>query len=129
MGYISRYPVGGAHRPLGGRRAASQHERREPAVDDSLQDQSPLAILVNSDDPFNAKTAVGVLRYGRSPIVAMVDPERAGRTAADVYGIRPDVPIVAGVRDVPARAKRLLVGIASRGGQLPEEMRAEIMTA
>jgi uncharacterized NAD-dependent epimerase/dehydratase family protein len=37
-----------------------------------------LAILVNSDDPFNAKTAVGVLRYGRDPIVALVDPERAG---------------------------------------------------
>ena len=98
-------------------------------MDLSDQDQFPLAILVNSDDPFNAKTAVGVLRYGRSPIVAMVDPERAGKTAADVYGIRPDVPIVASVRDVPAGAKRLLVGIASRGGQLPEEMRAEIMDA
>ena len=98
-------------------------------MDLSDQDQSPLAILVNSDDPFNAKTAVGVLRYGRSPIVAMVDPERAGKTAADVYGIRPDVPIVASVKDVPAEARRLLVGIASRGGELPEEMRAEIMDA
>ncbi len=98
-------------------------------MDLSDQTQSPLAILVNSDDPFNAKTAVGVLRYGRAPIVALVDPERAGKTAADIYGIRPDVPIVASVKDVPAGAKRLLVGIASRGGQLPDEMRAEIMDA
>ena len=88
-----------------------------------------LAILVNSDDPFNAKTAVGVLRYGRDPIVALVDPERAGQTAADVYGIRPDVPIVARVGDLPPETGRLLVGIASRGGQLPDEMRAEILAA
>jgi len=101
----------------------------QPAPSQTATDQSPLVILVNSDDPFNAKTAVGVLRYGRSPIVAMVDPERAGKTAADVYGIRPDVPIVASVRDVPDGARRLLVGIASRGGQLPDEMRAEIMGA
>ncbi len=88
-----------------------------------------LAILVNSDDPFNAKTAVGVLRYGRDPIVALVDPERAGQTAADIYGVRPDVPVVAGVRDLPPDAGRLLVGIASRGGQLPDEMRSEILAA
>jgi uncharacterized NAD-dependent epimerase/dehydratase family protein len=88
-----------------------------------------LAILVNSDDPFNAKTAVGVLRYGRDPIVALVDPERAGQTAADIYGVRPDVPVVARVADLPPETGRLLVGIASRGGQLPDEMRAEILAA
>jgi uncharacterized NAD-dependent epimerase/dehydratase family protein len=88
-----------------------------------------LAILVNSEDPFNAKTAVGVLRYGRDPIVALVDPERAGRTAADVYGVRSDVPIMARVADLPPETGRLLVGIASRGGQLPEEMRSEILEA
>ncbi|MCC6179896.1 MAG: DUF1611 domain-containing protein [Chloroflexi bacterium] len=91
--------------------------------------QTPLAILVNSDDPFNAKTAVGVLRYSPDPIVALVDPERAGQTAADVYGIRPDVPIVARVADLPANARRLLVGIASRGGDLPDEMRSEVVAA
>jgi len=88
-----------------------------------------LAILVNSDDPFNAKTAVGVLRYGADPIVALVDPERAGQTAADVYGIRADVPIVARVADLPAVTDSLLIGIAARGGQLPDEMRSEIMAA
>ena len=91
--------------------------------------QPGLAILVNSDDPFNAKTAVGVLRYGRDPIVALVDAERAGQTAADVFGVRPDVPIVARVADLPPETGRLLVGIASRGGQLPDEMRAEVLAA
>jgi uncharacterized NAD-dependent epimerase/dehydratase family protein len=90
---------------------------------------TPLAILVNSEDPFNAKTAVGVLRYSRDPIVGLVDPERAGKTAADVYGIRPDVPIYARVADLPSSTGRLLVGIASRGGDLPPEMRAEIVAA
>ena len=90
---------------------------------------TPLAILVNSDDPFNAKTAVGVLRYSPDQIVGLVDPERAGKTAADVYGVRPDVPIFAKVADLPANTGRLLVGIASRGGDLPPEMRDEIVTA
>jgi uncharacterized NAD-dependent epimerase/dehydratase family protein len=90
---------------------------------------TPLAILVNSDDPFNAKTAVGVLRYSRDPIVGLVDPERAGKSAFDVYGVRRDVPIYTSVADLPAETGRLLVGIASRGGDLPPEMRTEIVTA
>lgn len=90
---------------------------------------APLAILVNSDDPFNAKTAVGVLRYSPDPIVGLVDPERAGKTAGDVYNVRPDVPIFAKVKDLPANTGRLLVGIASRGGDLPPEMRSEIVDA
>lgn len=92
-------------------------------------DGKPLAILVNSDDPFNAKTAVGVLRYSRDPIVGLVDPDRAGKTAQDVYHVRPDVPIFARVADLPPSTGRLLVGIASRGGDLPDEMRAEIVHA
>lgn len=90
---------------------------------------TPLAILVNSDDPFNAKTAVGVLRYSPDRIVGLVDPERAGKSAFDVYGVRPDVPIYARVADLPPETGRLLVGIASRGGDLPDDMRAEIVTA
>ncbi|MFN8637608.1 MAG: DUF1611 domain-containing protein [Chloroflexota bacterium] len=90
---------------------------------------APLAILVNSEDPFNAKTAVGVLRYSPDPIVGLVDPERAGKTAGDVYNVRPDVPIFAKVGDLPAHTRRLLVGIASRGGDLPPEMRSEIVDA
>ncbi|MFN8524415.1 MAG: DUF1611 domain-containing protein [Chloroflexota bacterium] len=88
-----------------------------------------LAILVNSEDPFNAKTAVGVLRYGRDRIVGLVDPERAGQTAGDVYNVRPDVPIVAGVSELPDSTGRLLVGIASRGGVMPPEMKGEILAA
>jgi uncharacterized NAD-dependent epimerase/dehydratase family protein len=94
-----------------------------------LVDGTPLAILVNSEDPFNAKTAVGVLRYSRDPIVGLVDPERAGKSADDVYNVRPDVPIYAKVADLPPNTGRLLVGIASRGGDLPPEMREEIVTA
>jgi uncharacterized NAD-dependent epimerase/dehydratase family protein len=90
---------------------------------------TPLAILVNSDDIFNAKTALGVLRYSPDPIVGLVDPERAGKTAADIYNVRPDVPVFAKVADLPANTGRLLVGIASRGGDLPPEMRDEIITA
>src|SRR3954468_4528558 len=89
----------------------------------------PLAILVNSDDPFNAKTAVGVLRYSPDPIVGLVDPERAGKTGGDVYNVRPDVPIFPRVPGLPANTGRLLVGIASSGGALPPEMRVEVVPA
>ena len=96
---------------------------------DRAADRNGLAILVNSDDPFNAKTAVGVLRYGRDPITALVDPERGGKTAADIYGVRPDVPVVSRVAELPPETGRLLVGIASRGGRLPDEMRSEVLAA
>ena len=95
-----------------------------------------LAILAEGQfSPHAGKTAVGVLRYGPDPVVAVLDSTRAGLTAADVLGLRGarfDVPIVADLRTALTRDPRptaLLIGIAPTGGRLPAAWRATILEA
>ena len=74
-----------------------------------------------------AKTAHGVLRYGKDEVVAVLDSTLAGRTVA---GAMPnllsdpgrDAPIVATLEEVLALGPTsILVGVAPAGGQLPGE--------
>lgn len=81
-----------------------------------------------------AKTAVGVMRYGRDRTLAVVDSQHTGKMAADVVGTGAGVPIVDSVQaaldltcsDAP---NTLLLGTAPRGGALPPAWRAEIARA
>jgi uncharacterized NAD-dependent epimerase/dehydratase family protein len=78
-----------------------------------------------------AKTAHGVIRYGRREVVAVVDHAQAGRTADDVvpYVDRP-VPVVATVREArELGADVLLVGVAPAGGKLDASGRAPLLEA
>src|SRR5688572_13189141 len=92
-------------------------------------------IVVMADGGFDlleAKTAVGVMRYGRDQVVAVVDHVHAGKMAADVVGVGRDVPIVASVGQALAtapEANTLLLGTAPRGGVLPEAWRTQIVQA
>jgi uncharacterized NAD-dependent epimerase/dehydratase family protein len=71
-----------------------------------------------------AKTAIGVLRYARYQIVAVVDSTRAGTDAADHVGVGRGVPVVATVDEAIARgAEVLLIGTAAAGGRIPDEYR------
>lgn len=71
-----------------------------------------------------AKTAIGVLRYARYPIVAVIDSTRAGTDAADHVGVGRGVPVVATVDEAVARdADVLLIGTAAAGGRIPDEYR------
>ncbi|MEX2047232.1 MAG: DUF1611 domain-containing protein [Chloroflexota bacterium] len=71
-----------------------------------------------------AKTAIGVLRYARYPVVAVIDSMRAGTDAAEHVGVGHGVPVVATVDDAIARgADVLLVGTAAAGGRIPDEYR------
>lgn len=82
----------------------------------------------------DAKTAVGVMRYGDDPVVAAIDSTNAGRDAAaalgDPDGIGRGIPVV---RDIDAalayRPDTLLIGIAPAGGRLPDEWRSQILAA
>jgi uncharacterized NAD-dependent epimerase/dehydratase family protein len=94
-----------------------------------------LAILAEGHlDWHAAKTAIGVMRYGTDRVVAVIDSEHAGQDAAealhDSTGLARGVPVV---RDVAAaltyRPDALLIGIAPRGGNLPEEWRPGILLA
>jgi len=66
-----------------------------------------------SADPHYGKTALGVLRYRRADVVAVLDSQRAGGTADGV-------PIVATVEDaLPFEPTTALVGVATQGGRFP----------
>jgi uncharacterized NAD-dependent epimerase/dehydratase family protein len=76
-----------------------------------------------SGDPHYGKTARGVVKYGRDPVVAILDSTRAG----DTYE---GIPIVGTVNDAlcfnPTTA---LVGVATQGGRFPPEWRELLKSA
>ena len=80
----------------------------------------------------NAKTALGVMRYGRDTVVALLDSSIAGHRASEYVGPDPrfDVPAVATLDEALAfRPDALLIGIAPTGGRLPPDWRATILAA
>ncbi len=80
----------------------------------------------------NAKTALGVMRYGRDTVVALLDSAIAGRNAQELVGAHPrfDVPAVATLEEALAlRPTALLIGIAPTGGKLPPAWRSTIVAA
>jgi uncharacterized NAD-dependent epimerase/dehydratase family protein len=80
----------------------------------------------------NAKTAIGVMRYGRDTVVAVLDSSIAGRNVREFLGPEPrfDIPVVATLDEALAlRPTALLIGIAPTGGKLPPEWRATVLAA
>lgn len=80
----------------------------------------------------NAKTALGVMRYGRDAVVALLDSAIAGRNAQEFVGAHPrfDVPAVATLEEALALGPNaLLIGIAPTGGKLPPAWRSTILAA
>jgi uncharacterized NAD-dependent epimerase/dehydratase family protein len=79
----------------------------------------------------DAKTAMGVIRYGRDEIVAILDSTLAGQ---DLSAFMPDrsAPFVASIAaalELPNRPDALLIGIAPTGGRLPDAWRPLILEA
>ena len=79
----------------------------------------------------HAKTAHGLIRYGRDEVACVIDSTLAGRRVSDVMAnlsepARGETPIVAGLREaLELGPTSILVGLAPPGGRLPEEwMRA-----
>ncbi len=89
------------------------------------------AILAPAQFAENAKTAHGVIRYSNDETVAVVDPSCAGRMVRDVVPyLESSAPFVASVADaLQFKPTSLLIGTAPKGGKLPEEWRAEILSA
>jgi uncharacterized NAD-dependent epimerase/dehydratase family protein len=78
----------------------------------------------------HAKTAIGVIRYGRDEVVAILDSSIAGRNVAEWLGPGYDIPAVATLDEAIVRgADALLIGIAPTGGKLPVEWREVILGA
>jgi uncharacterized NAD-dependent epimerase/dehydratase family protein len=94
-----------------------------------------LVILVEGQfAAHDAKTAIGVIRYGPDPVVAVLDSTRAGGNVRQLLGDDPrfDIPIVATLDEAlrqPEPPTALLIGIAPTGGRLPASWRATIFRA
>jgi uncharacterized NAD-dependent epimerase/dehydratase family protein len=91
-----------------------------------------LAILTEGQfKVHNAKTAMGVIRYGTDDVVALIDSTIAGRNASEWLPGH-DIPAVATLADALAMTPppdSLLIGIAPTGGKLPAEWRTTILEA
>lgn len=71
-----------------------------------------------------AKTAIGVMRYAPYPVVAVIDPDRAGSDAADHVGVGTGIPVVATVDEAARRgADTILIGTAAAGGRIADAYR------
>ena len=76
------------------------------------------------------KTGLAMLRHRRGPIAAVIDPDHAHGSLAEITGIDRTVPLVpdlaASLRYRPAVA---VVGLAPSGGVLPEPLRRDALAA
>ena len=78
------------------------------------------------------KTATGVIRYGKEPVVAVIDSTKAGQDVAEALGASfgMGIPVV---RDINValnfQPDVLLIGIAPMGGALPPEWRWQLLKA
>ncbi|MBF6603999.1 MAG: DUF1611 domain-containing protein [Chloroflexi bacterium] len=98
-----------------------------------------IVILAEGQFGFHhGKTAMGVIRYGPDPVVAVIDSTNAGRSVHEWLGegSRYDIPVVASLAEALATgeaagspATALLIGIAPTGGRLPEDWRVTILGA
>ena len=78
----------------------------------------------------SAKTAEGVLRYGKNPILAVIDSKQAGKTVREVTGIPNDAPVLSSMEEALAlKPDALLLGTAWAGGNLPDEWRPDLLKA
>lgn len=96
-----------------------------------LSSDNRLALLMHGYlTHFAGKMGTGLLRYGLSPTVAVIDRERSGQNLAEVTGIPSSAPIVATVREAIALgADTLIPGVATPGGVLPAEWWEEVKEA
>ena len=94
----------------------------------------PRRLLILTEGQFrahNAKTAMGVIRYGTDEMVALLDSSIAGRNVNEWLPGH-DIPAVATLDEalaLPVRPDTLLIGIAPTGGRLPESWRTIIAEA
>lgn len=76
------------------------------------------------------KTGNALLRYRPEDVVCCIDSINSGKTANDVVGIGGSLPVVAHVEaSLQFNPDTLLIGIATEGGYLPDNMRDGVVTA
>ena len=96
-----------------------------------LPADAPLVLLQHGGlDNLSGKTGLAMLRYRCGPILAVIDPANAGADLEEITGIPREVPVVADMDAALAFGPAVaVVGLAPSGGRLPQEMRADVVTA
>ncbi len=91
------------------------------------------SLTILADGYFNsreAKTAIGVIRYGTWHISSVIDSSSAGKNVREILGIERDIPVVGSLDSaLKLNPQALLIGIAPPGGRIPEEWLAIIRKA
>jgi uncharacterized NAD-dependent epimerase/dehydratase family protein len=90
-----------------------------------------LAILAEGKlGVITSKTAACVIRYQPERVACIIDSANRGRTAGEVLGFGGAIPVVGSVREALASGPdSLLIGIAPKGGLLPDAWRAVVREA
>lgn len=87
-----------------------------------------LCLTEGHTEPHAGKTAANLVRYKREEVVGLLDSTQKGRTAGELLGTGPDVPIFGSLDEAPD-ANMLVLGIAPPGGKIPTAWRAVILHA
>jgi uncharacterized NAD-dependent epimerase/dehydratase family protein len=90
-----------------------------------------LAILAEGKlGVISSKTAACVIRYQPQRVACVIDSAKAGLDVQDVLGFGGAIPVVGSIRDaLRFSPDSLLIGIAPRGGLLPDEWRGVVLEA
>jgi len=79
-----------------------------------------------------AKTATGVIRYGKDPVVAVIDSTHTGKDVSQALDahIGIGIPMVQDIHEaLTYKPDTLMIGIAPVGGALPSSWRWQLLTA
>ncbi len=90
-----------------------------------------LAILAEGKlGVLTSKTAACIIRYQPERVICVIDSTKAGRSVEDVLGFGGRIPIVTSIEESYAMLPdTLLIGIAPRGGALPQAWRSALLSA
>jgi uncharacterized NAD-dependent epimerase/dehydratase family protein len=101
-----------------------------------MPDYRRLAVLTEGGfDIHRNKTAIGLLRFRPQDVVCVIDAEHAGRTVGDIPGLglppaAQAIPVVGSMRHaVRLEPQWLVIGVATPGGFLPQDLRPEVYEA
>jgi uncharacterized NAD-dependent epimerase/dehydratase family protein len=96
-----------------------------------LKPDSRIALLMHEGTQNSmGKTGLAMLRYSRSPIVAVIDYQAAGQSLVELTGINNPTPIVDSIAAaLPYHPNVVAIGIAPSGGKLPQPWFQEIEQA
>jgi uncharacterized NAD-dependent epimerase/dehydratase family protein len=92
-------------------------------------------IVILAEEAFEwhyGKTGIGVIRYGKDTVVAVIDSTRAGMDVSQALGASfgKGIPLVRDINEaLRYQPDSLLIGIAPMGGALPAAWRWQLLKA